>query len=151
MRRIAKLTVLAVAPLLAAAIWMDEQPSHKPFQAPVLPPPKGSVPVSGKEVVTQEMELKNPVAPTAASVAQGKALFEINCRMCHGQTAAERGPVGKKLTPPPPGLDHDMVQGLSDAAIFKAITFGFGRMPPFQDKLLPQERWSLVNFLRTRR
>jgi mono/diheme cytochrome c family protein len=81
----------------------------------------------------------------------GKALFETNCLICHGQTSAERGPVGKKLIPPPPGLDHDMVKGLSDSTIFKAITFGFGRMPVFQDKLTPEERWNLVNFLRTRK
>jgi high-affinity iron transporter len=109
------------------------------------------VPVSGKEVVSQESELRNPVAPTEASLSQGKILFETNCAMCHGQTSAERGPVGKKLVPPPPGLDHDMVKGLSDSTIFKAITFGFGRMPAFQDKLMLQERWSLVNFLRTRK
>jgi hypothetical protein len=43
------------------------------------------------------------------------------------------------------------VQERSDAAFFKAITFGFGRMPPFKDKLSPRERWDLVNFLRTRK
>jgi hypothetical protein len=47
-------------------------------------------------------------------------------------------------------LDHNLLQRLDDAAIFKAITLGFGRMPSFQDKLTPSERWDLVNFLRTR-
>lgn len=151
MKRILKLVILMAVPLLMAAIWMDDQQSYKPYKAPVLSPPAGAVPVSGKEIVSQEAELKNPVTPTAASLSQGKALFDINCAMCHGQTSAERGPVGKKLVPPPPGLDHDMVKGLSDSTIFKTITFGFGRMPPFQDKLMPQERWNLVNFLRTRK
>ncbi len=151
MRRIAKLAVAGVAPLLMAAIWMDEQPSYKPYKAPTPAPPAGSVPVSGRETVTRASEVKNPVAPTAASLAEGKALFAINCAMCHGQSSAERGPVGKKLSPPPPGLDHDTVRGLSDSTIFKAITFGFGRMPSFQDKLRPEERWNLVNFLRTRK
>jgi mono/diheme cytochrome c family protein len=143
--------VLAAAPLLMAAIWMDDQQTYKPYKAPVLSPPVGSVPVSGKELVSQESELQNPIAPTPEVVARGRSLFEINCAICHGQTSAERGPVGKKLVPPPPGLDPDMVQGLSDSTIFKAITFGFGRMPVFKDKLLPEERWSLVNFLRTRK
>jgi mono/diheme cytochrome c family protein len=143
--------VLAAAPLLMAAIWMDDQQTYKPYKAPVLAPPAGSVPVSGKELVSQESELQNPIAPTPGTVARGRELFEINCAMCHGQTSAERGPVGKKLIPPPPGLDQDMVNGLSDSTIFKAITFGFGRMPVFKDKLLPEERWSLVNFLRTRK
>ncbi len=151
MKRVAKAVILVAAPLLTAAIWLDKQPSYKPYQAPVLVPPAGSVPVSGKELVPQEAAQKNPFASTEASLAAGKALFETNCVMCHGQTLAERGPVGKKLTPPPPGLDHDMVQGLSDGTIFTAITQGFGRMPPFQDKLTPRERWELVNFLRTRK
>jgi len=151
MKRSAGLALMAVVPLLTAAMWMDRQPSIKPYQAPVLVPPGDSVPVSGRELVSQDAELKNPISPNAESVAQGKALFVINCAMCHGQTSAERGPVGKKLVPPPPGLDSNLLQGLSDGAIFKAITFGFGRMPPFQNKLSPRERWDLVTFLRTRK
>ena len=151
MKRLSKFVILIAAPLLMAAIWMDDQQSYKPYKAPVLAPPAGAVPVSGKEIVSQESELQNPIAPTPETLARARELFEINCAMCHGQTSAERGPVGKKLTPPPPGLDQDMVNGLSDSTIFKAITFGFGRMPVFKDKLLPEERWSLVNFLRTRK
>ena len=151
MKRFFHILVLAAAPLLVAAIWMDDQQSYKPYEAPVLSPPVGAVPITGREVVSQESELKNPVPSTAASLTRGKALFETNCVICHGQTSVERGPVGKKLVPPPPGLDHDMVKGLDDSSIFKAITFGFGRMPAFQNKLMPQERWNLVNFLRTRK
>jgi mono/diheme cytochrome c family protein len=151
MKPIAKLFVLAAAPLLMAALWMDRQPSYKPYQAPLLSPPVDSVPVTGREIVSQGSELKNMITPNPASLAQGKALFTINCAMCHGQTSAERGPVGKMLKPPPPGLDHDLVRERSDAHIFKAVTFGFGRMPPFKDKLSPRERWDLVNFLRTRK
>jgi len=151
MNWIPKLFILSIMPLLMAAIWMDDQQTYKPYKAPVLSPPAGAVPVSGREIVSQASELKNPVPPTAASLAEGKALFETNCLICHGQTSSERGPVGKKLIPPPPGLDPGMVKGLSDSTIFKAITFGFGRMPVFQDKLTPQERWNLVNFLRTRK
>lgn len=150
MKRISQLALLALAPLLMAAIWLDDQQSYKPYKAPVLSPPAAAVPVTGKEIVSPESELKNPIAPTEASLSQGKILFEINCALCHGQTSTERGPVGKKLVPPPPGLDHDMVKGLSDSTIFKTITFGFGRMPAFQDKLMPTERWNLVNFLRTK-
>jgi mono/diheme cytochrome c family protein len=150
MKRRSLLLIMASAPLLMAAIWMDDQQSYKPYKAPVLAPPAAAVPISGKEIVSPESELRNPVAATEASLSQGKILFEVNCAMCHGLTSTERGSVGKKLVPPPPGLDHDMVKGLSDSTIFKAITFGFGRMPAFQDKLMPRERWNLVNFLRTR-
>jgi len=147
----ATLVITAVAPLLTAAFWMDRQPSVKPYDAPVLAPPPDSVPVTGREIVTRSSELENPVKPTTDSLAEGAALFGINCAMCHGRTSAEPGPVGKKLNPPPPGLNHELVSGLPDAFIFRAVTFGFGRMPPFRDRLSPRERWLLVNFLRTRR
>ncbi len=150
MKRILQLATLFAAPLLMAAIWMDDQQSYKPYKAPVLAPPADAVPVSGRELVSRDAEF-NPVTPNEASLSQGKTLFDINCAMCHGQTSAERGPVGQKLVPPPPGLDHVMVKGLSDSTVFKAITFGFGRMPAFKDKLMPEERWSLVNYLRTRK
>jgi mono/diheme cytochrome c family protein len=151
MKRTANLAILAVTPLLMAALWMDDQPSYKPYKAPILSPPLGSVPVSGKEHLSREADLRNPIQPGAASLARGKKLFEINCALCHGQDSAQRGPVGRKLVPPPPGLPPETVRGLSDSEIFKAITFGFGRMPPFQDKLPPFDRWSLVHYLRTRK
>ena len=151
MRHLLKLVILAAAPLLMAALWMDQQPFYKPYQAPVLAPPSDSVPVTGREVVSQDSEPRNPITPTKESLEQGKVFFAINCAMCHGQSSAERGSVGKKLMPPAPGLEHGLVRERSDAHIFKAITFGFGRMPPFQDKLSLRERWDLVNFLRTRK
>jgi mono/diheme cytochrome c family protein len=150
MKRGIALAIMAFVPLLTAAMWMDRQPSIKPYEAPILMPPADSVPVTGREPVPQDTDL-NPNSAYAESIARGKALFAINCVICHGQTSAERGPVGKKLVPPPPGLDSSLLQGLSDGAIFKAVTLGFGRMPPFRDKLLPLERWDLVKFLRTRK
>jgi mono/diheme cytochrome c family protein len=149
MKWISRLLILVFAPLLMAAIWMDDQQSFKPYKAPVLAPPTGAVPVTGKEIIPQEP--KNTVPPTARSLSEGKALFDINCALCHGATSAERGPVGKKLVPPPPGLDHELVKSLSDSTIYNAMSMGFGRMPPFKEKLKPGERWDLVNFLRTRK
>jgi mono/diheme cytochrome c family protein len=143
--------ILAVTPLLMAAMWMDRQPSPKPYQAPVLTAPAGSVPVTGKELLTQGSQPANPFPVNPASLQRGQELFRINCAMCHGLTSAERGPVGRKLSPPPPGLDHDLLQNRTDSHIYKAISLGFGRMPPFRDKLSPTERWDLISFLRTRK
>ena len=142
--------LLLLWPLLTAALWMDTQPSSKPYRAPAPPTPAGSVPVTGREAALELSGQRNPVPADAVALALGKALFAVNCALCHGADSRRPGPVGQKLTPPPPGLDHATVQGLSDADIFGALTRGFGRMPSFRDKLTPRERWSLVNFLRTR-
>jgi len=151
MNRIAEITILAVAPLLLAALWMDNQPAYKTYETRVPAPPAGSVPVSGREKLSWGTVLHNPVAATATSLEQGKLLFAINCALCHGETSTSPGPVGSKFKPPPPGLDQALLKNRSDSHIFTAITLGFGRMPPFRDKLTPQERWHLLNFLRTRK
>lgn len=145
-----KALVVLIAPLLMAALWMDTQPTYKPYRSPALPEPVGSVPVTGAEPAEPQADLRNPTPATAASVARGMALFTTNCAMCHGAASAQRGPVGLKLNPPPPGLDPALVQGLSDSVIYNAITFGFGRMPTFRTKLTPAERWDIANYLRTR-
>jgi mono/diheme cytochrome c family protein len=149
--KLLSLTIILAAPLLIAAIWMDDQQSYKPYEAPVLSPPASAVPITGRENVERDAVLKNPVAPDAESLSAGRSLFEINCTLCHGTTSAALGLVGKKLNPPPPGLDQAMVKSKSDSEIFKAMTFGFGRMPSFRDKLTPRERWDLTNFLRARK
>jgi len=151
MNSIARVVILVVAPLLMAALWMDQQPSIHPYQEPVLAPPITAVPFSGTEIVSPAAELQNPVPPTAASLALGKTLFAIDCALCHGETPAQPGLVGSKLKPPPPGLNPELIKGRSDSHLFKAISIGFGRMPPFKAKLTPEERWHLANFLRSRK
>ena len=143
--------ILVAAPLLTAALWMDDQPSSKPYRSQALPRPEGIVPVTGAEGTEPLEEQRNPVPAGATSLALGKTLFDINCAMCHGASSAQPGPVGLKLNPPPPTLDRERVQARSDAALFNAVTRGFGRMPPFRGKLSGTERWHLVNYLRSRK
>ena len=80
MKRSTGLAIMAVVPLLMAAMWMDQQPSIKPYQAPILMPPGDSVPVSGRELVSQDTELKNPVSPNAESLAQGEGALHRQLR-----------------------------------------------------------------------
>jgi mono/diheme cytochrome c family protein len=143
------MVILVIAPLLMAALWMDEQPSFQPYEAPALTPPGTAVPFSGT-IISSAAERQNPVTPSVASQAQGQTLFAIHCALCHGETPTSPGLVGSKLQPPPPGLDHELLKERSDSHLFNAISNGFGRMPPFKAKLSPQERWHLVNFLRAR-
>lgn len=151
MNRISRMTILATAPLLLAALWMDNQPAYKAYETPVPAPPAGSVPMSGRETVSAGADLRNPVSPTTQSLEQEKLLFAINCALCHGETSSRPGPVGSKFKPPPPGLDPELLKQRSDTHIYTAITQGFGRMPRFRDKLTPLERWHLLNFLRSRK
>ena len=125
MKRLATLAILAVAPLLTGALWMDDQPSFKTYEAPVLAPPADSVPTTGRGVVSPQGEFRNPASATGESQAQGRALFAINCAFCHGMTPAQRGPVGQKLKPPPPGQTPISQRELAERIIADALPVRF--------------------------
>lgn len=127
---------------------MDDQPAFKAQEGPRLTSPPDSVPVQGKEVFVGGDVLINPYARTDDSVGRGKRIFAINCAMCHGKEGLGDGPVGKKFLPQPANLHEPRVQRLSDADIYKRITFGFGSMPSFKNRIPPDDRWTLVNYLR---
>lgn len=143
--------LVAVAPLLLAAVWMDQQPSYKPYEAPLLTPPAESVPVTGQELADPKVIPANPTSSDAQSVARGAELFAINCSFCHGSDAGTAGPVGRKLQPPAPVLPAQRLAQLSDGELFQRISFGVGRMPAFRLRLEAAGRWDLVNYLRSRK
>src|SRR5262252_9218294 len=75
---------------------------------------------------TPAAAVKNPVAATAESVADGKRLYLRHCASCHGANA--EGGAGNDLIPAAPDLtDSEWKHGGSDGEIFAAIKNG---IPP---------------------
>jgi len=95
--------------------------------------------------------IKNPVAASAESVADGKRLYLRHCASCHGSNA-EGGP-GNDLIPAAPDLtDSEWKHGSTDGEIFSAIKNGVPpelNMIPFGDQLKDAEIWNVVNYLRS--
>jgi mono/diheme cytochrome c family protein len=69
--------------------------------------------------------------------------------MCHGEKGRGDGPVGQKFIPKPTDLSIARIQELGDEEIFLKITNGFQTMPSFKKDLAPQERWQIINHVRT--
>jgi mono/diheme cytochrome c family protein len=96
--------------------------------------------------------LKNPVAPTPASIAAGEASFKKYCRFCHGEDAKGNGPQAPKDTHPPNLTDDKWDHGSTDADIFTVIKDGIAPkldMKGYNSKMTPQEMWNVVNYLRS--
>ncbi len=94
----------------------------------------------------------NPVLPTADSIAQGEAIYRENCALCHGPTGLGDGPVGVTLNPRPANLAVHMVPGVhTDGQILEWISNGFpnSAMLGFGDTYSEEERWHLINYIRT--
>lgn len=98
---------------------------------------------------------KNPVEATEESIAKGKELFMTKgkgfCVFCHGDTGAGNKENLPRLRRVPADLsDNDRMPKLSDGEIFWKITRGIpGIMPGREKELTEEERWHVVNFVRT--
>ena len=94
----------------------------------------------------------NPFPPSQESLAIGKDIYEQNCLVCHGVIGLGDGPAGLLLNPPPADMQVHMIPGLhTDGQIYEWITDGYPNspMPAFSDLLTEEERWHLLNYIRT--
>ena len=117
--------------------------------------PTGTVPRSGGELWLPREEREaaakrpNPIRATPESVATGQRLFGIYCTPCHGPGGKGDGLVAPKFIPPP-DLTHPSIQTQrTDGYIQHVIGTGGAIMPAYGEALSAEERWHVVNFLRT--
>ena len=93
--------------------------------------------------------LKNPLPTTLAHMQAGQQLFKVYCAVCHGPRGLGDGPVtGEGRFPTPPSLHTDKARQYADGSIFHIITQGTEIMPSYADKLDPEERWQVIEFVR---
>jgi mono/diheme cytochrome c family protein len=94
--------------------------------------------------------MKNPVAVSKESVAQGKDLYSKHCKSCHGSTGLGDGPKGASLDVSCGDFSAKKFQGQTDGEIFFQVSEGKGKMPAFK-KPIPEDndRWAIVNYIRT--
>jgi len=89
----------------------------------------------------------NPLASSPDVLKRGQQLYGRECAKCHGASGRGDGPEGRTLTPHPADFTSDKVQAQSDGALFWKMSEGRGVMP--QATLDDQEKWAVINYLRT--
>lgn len=129
---------------------MRDQPNVRPFEMPRVPP-AGSVPVTGREdsldLLLELADLRNPVAPTPASLTRGRLIWGQYCIVCHGPEGRGDGTVVPKFVPPP-DLMQETSKQRTDGYLYAMIRQGRGIMPRYGDKIRGADRWHVVNYLR---
>lgn len=88
------------------------------------------------------------VAYHASSIAEGARLYADGCAVCHGPEGGGDGPAAAGLHPRPPDLRAHHANLHTAGDFFWWITTGLGPMPAFGDRLAPEERWHVINFVR---
>jgi mono/diheme cytochrome c family protein len=92
---------------------------------------------------------KNPIISDDQSIAAGKTVYNKECISCHGTAGKGDGPGAKDLATKPGDLSDPKLRDETDGALFWKITEGKKPMPTFAKLLSDDQRWQVVNYIRT--
>jgi putative copper resistance protein D len=95
--------------------------------------------------------LRPAVPYQALSIANGSRLYQVHCAVCHGVAGYGDGPAAAALNPRPANLTAKHTADHTVGDLFWWLSHGIkgSAMPGFHDRLSEEERWDLINFLRT--
>jgi len=92
---------------------------------------------------------KNPLKGNTASIAEGKKVYKRLCAICHGDKGKGDGVAGMSLNPKPANFQTDLFAKQSDGAIHWKLDEGRAPMASYKDILTEDEKWQVINYLRS--
>jgi len=117
---------------IAQSSLAQAKPKGKPWPAPA-----------------SAISMKNPVKADELSIKDGKALYIKNCKSCHGDQGKGDGTKARNLDISCSDFTVPDFKKVTDGEVYWKITQGRKPMPTFDKKLSDNERWSIVNYIRT--
>jgi mono/diheme cytochrome c family protein len=117
--------------------------------------PTGSLPRDGGQLYHSPAEReaaaarRNPIATSAESIRRGGELFVIYCTPCHGASGRGDGTVSTRFVPPADLTNPELHKARTDGYWQSYLSAGGAVMPSYAEALTPEERWHVVNYLRT--
>lgn len=134
-------TLFALAPTLTFAGTPQQPATQTPAAAQ--PPATPSGPMA--------LDAKNPVKPTPQVLAKAKALFDMDCAICHGQNGNGQSEAAKSM-----GLtldnwtDPKTLADKPDGLLFDTIRMGKDKMPPeAKGRANDTAVWGLILYIRS--
>jgi len=154
---------LAIAVLLSAATFASvNQNSNSSTttnrnqnDSRQITPPQQDFSKNTWELPDNADKTKNPVPTSEESIAKGKELYlertKGNCIFCHGETGSGNEANLPRLRRKPADLSNkERMSSMTDGEVFWKITKGItGIMPAGEKRMSEEERWHVVNYIRT--
>jgi len=101
------------------------------------------------EAPADAIAVKNPLAGNSAALADAKKTYTTLCAPCHGDKGRGDGPAAVALNPRPADHSSKAIQAETDGSLYWKLTNGRGAMQAYKTQLTDNQRWGLVNYIRT--
>jgi mono/diheme cytochrome c family protein len=91
--------------------------------------------------------------PTAVTVdarflQRGRERYSISCAPCHGGLGDGNGITKAYGMGATPTFHDDRLRAMAEGEIYNTITNGKGTMMGYADKVVPEDRWAIVAYVR---
>jgi mono/diheme cytochrome c family protein len=117
---------------ISLMVSAQDKPKGKPWPAP-----------------EAALKVKNPIKVDDASISEGKELYAQHCKSCHGAKGKGDGTKAEKIDISCGDFTGEDFAKISDAEAFWKTTEGRKPMPSFKEKLSDNERWTVINYVRS--
>jgi mono/diheme cytochrome c family protein len=84
----------------------------------------------------------------ARLMERGRERYTIYCAPCHGAVGDGKGIVTQYNWGAPANFLSDTLRNMPDGQIFETITHGAKTMFAYGDKLVPEDRWAVIAYVR---
>lgn len=149
---------------------MGQQPKYDPYEPSGLwadgtsarPAVPGTVARNNGEVPGQPWAWHGPIGETSTvpttggapgrvtreTIESGQTAFNVYCSMCHGRLANGQGMIVQRGLTPPPSFHVQRLLDAPDSHFYEVITYGYGAMYGYADRVGPQQRWEIIAYIR---
>jgi len=101
-------------------------------------------------VPEEAKKVTNPVLANETTLKTAKDTYMEYCTQCHGDTGKGDGTEAAMYkTKPADFTDAHMMSEMTDGEIYYKMTEGRRPMPSFKKTLTEEQRWMLVNYVKT--
>jgi len=152
MRTLLALVLSAIGLIaIAAAVWLFVLLRHGTRQQPSALETAAARAIRRRAIPAAARDAKNPVAPSAAVLADGRAHYADHCAVCHANDGSGDTDLGRSLYPRAPDMREAATQSLTDGELWFIIHYGIPLtgMPAWGgDDPDDRDSWELVHFVR---
>ena len=101
------------------------------------------------KMTPEDVEKKNPIAPTPEGLAEARKFYGYNCAMCHGKEGDGKGDLAQDMKLElRDWRDPSSIEKMTDGELFWIISNGKGKMPGDGDRDKEKMRWNYVSLVR---